>query len=73
MQIWMGEQLIGRADAVFNISALNPRYKQYRKQLHTGFNARATRTYLPLIDQEISTLLTGLATTPGDFIVHSSR
>lgn len=69
----MGTKLIGRELNVFSISSLNPRFRSYRKQLHSGLNSRATQTYVPLINQETRVLLTRLASTPEDFIPHIKR
>ena len=69
----MGKELVGRKLAVFNISSLNPRFKKYRKQLHSGLNSRATQTYVPLVLQETRVFLSGLASTPEDFISHIRR
>lgn len=69
----MGQELAGRALNVFNISSVNPRHKQYRKQLHSGLSTRATLTYLPLIEQETRTFLSELSATPENFIRHIRR
>jgi hypothetical protein len=67
------EGLGDRQNSVFNISSLNPRFRKYRKQLHSGLNSRATQTYFPLINQERLVFLNGLATAPQDFISHTRR
>jgi hypothetical protein len=72
--LWMQSEGLGdRQNSVFNISSLNPRFRQYRKQLHSGLNSRATQTYFPLINQERLVFLNGLATAPQDFISHTRR
>jgi len=72
--LWMQSEALGdRQNAVFNMSSLDPRFRQYRKQLHSGLNSRATQTYLPLIEQERQNFLNGLATAPLNFISHTRR
>jgi cytochrome P450 len=67
------ESLAARQNAVFNMSSLNPRFKKYRKQLHSGLNSRTTQTYMPLINQETQNFLRRLASAPEDFISHVRR
>ncbi|KIM82350.1 hypothetical protein PILCRDRAFT_8150 [Piloderma croceum F 1598] len=72
--VWMvSEGLAARHSAIFNISSLNPRFKQCRKQLNSGLGGSATRGHIPLIEQESQTFLTALATTPEKFISHTRR
>ena len=67
------KDLAARHKAVFNVSSLDPRFKQYRKQLNSGLNVRATQSHMPLIEQELRTYLTALATSPEKFISHTKR
>ncbi|PFH49414.1 hypothetical protein AMATHDRAFT_63274 [Amanita thiersii Skay4041] len=69
-QVWMYKELVGRKLAVFNISSQHPRFKIYRKLLHSGLNPRAVQTYHNLIQEEARKLLRALAKAPEDFIVH---
>jgi len=72
--VWMlSKDLASRHMAVFNVSSLSPRFKQYRKQLNSGLNVRATQSHMPLIEQELRTYLTALATSPEKFISHTKR
>ncbi|KAF8637282.1 hypothetical protein AX17_002921 [Amanita inopinata Kibby_2008] len=72
-QAWMYKELIGRKLAVFNISSQHPRFKVYRRLLHSGLNARAIQTYHALIQEETDKLLSNLAEAPQDFIAHLRR
>lgn len=72
-QAWMLKEVIGRKWAVFNISSQQPRFKMYRKVLHTGLNSRAVRGYYPLFKQEARALLGRLQETPERFIEHVRR
>ncbi|KAF8637288.1 hypothetical protein AX17_002927 [Amanita inopinata Kibby_2008] len=69
-RLWMYGELVGRKLAVFNISSQNPRFRIYRKLLHSGLNARAIEGYHGLIQEEAEKLLERLVQTPEDFIAH---
>ena len=69
----MGIKLVDREMSVFNISSQHSRFRSYRKQLHSGLNSQATQSYIPLINQETRIFLTGLASTPENFISHIRR
>ncbi|KAG6853550.1 hypothetical protein C0991_003342 [Blastosporella zonata] len=57
----MFNDVCGRGKAIFNISSLDQRHKQYRRLLNTGLNARATQQYWPLLQSELDILLNGNA------------
>lgn len=61
-----------RAD-VFAMSTQNPRFKIYRRVLHTGLNPRAVRDYNPIQMQETHTLLKSLLQSPEHFFAHVRR
>lgn len=69
-QAWMYKELVGRKLAVFNIVSDHPRFRVYRRLLHSGLNARAIKSYHDLLDDETQKLLGRLARTPDDFIAH---
>lgn len=70
MDRYMYLELVNRKLAVFNISSENPRFKEYRKVLNSGLNARATTTYTPILEDATHKLLQSLHSTPSDFISH---
>ncbi|PFH49401.1 hypothetical protein AMATHDRAFT_147734 [Amanita thiersii Skay4041] len=65
---WMYGELVGRKLAVFNVSPQHPRFKMYRKLLHTGLSAKAIRTHHSLIQDESQKLLSSLADAKGSFV-----
>lgn len=69
----MGIELLGRKLNVPNISSFHPRFKIYRKLLHSGLSSRATQTYLPLITEETHVFLSNLASSPEKFVSHIRR
>ncbi|KZT01116.1 cytochrome P450 [Laetiporus sulphureus 93-53] len=71
--MWMYKELAGRKLAVFNISVNHPRFKKYRKLLQAGLNPRAIQSYRPIQEEEMHTLLRGLAKSPENFISHIRR
>lgn len=70
MDRWMYLELVSRKLAVFNISTRNPRFKEYRRILNTGLNARATKSYHIILEEERSRLLRALTAAPADLITH---
>lgn len=68
----MGE-LAGRSPSVFMIPFQNPRFKVYRRMLHSGLNPRAIQDYKPIQLQETRTLLNSLHQAPEDFVAHIRR
>ncbi|KAF6762745.1 cytochrome P450 [Ephemerocybe angulata] len=70
---WMYNVICDRGRAIFNISSSNPRHKQYRKTLQSGLGLRATREYLPLIQQESLRLALGLIQSPEQLVTHVQR
>ncbi|TEB35419.1 cytochrome P450 [Coprinellus micaceus] len=70
---WMYNVICGRGKAIFNISSGDPRHKQYRRILQKGLGMRATRDYLPLIQQESARLAAGLLQNPGELTTHVQR
>lgn len=65
--------LVDRGLSVFSISYLHPRFKIYRKLLHSGLNPRAVQTYRPIQEQETRTFLRGLLDSPESFVSHIRR
>lgn len=70
---WMYNKICDRGKAVFMISSLNERHKQYRKLLQVGLGARPTKEFWPLLQQEVTQLLEGLVSTPEEFEHHVRR
>jgi cytochrome P450 len=70
---WMMGALAGRNLSVFAIASQHPRFKMYRKVLHSGLNPRAVQDYKPILLQETRTLLNSLLQAPEDFIAHIRR
>ncbi|EEC00014.1 hypothetical protein MPER_00148, partial [Moniliophthora perniciosa FA553] len=48
----------------------HPRFKAYRRMMHSGLSPRAVRDYEPLQIQEVNTLLLNLVRTPEKFRSH---
>lgn len=69
----MFHDLCGRYNAVFNVSSLDDRHKQYRRLLVKGLGAQALPGYIPLFESELSTLLDGLKASPSNLIEHIRR
>ncbi|KAI0026465.1 cytochrome P450 [Vararia minispora EC-137] len=71
--MWIYKELIGRKLAVFNISASHPRFKVYRKLLHTALDTQAVRKLCLLQERETKRLLRSLHGRPDAFITHFRR
>ncbi|KAH8112914.1 cytochrome P450 [Phellopilus nigrolimitatus] len=67
---WMLFKLCGREQTVFNINASNPRHKMYRRMLHAGLNASATRGYWPLMQKETKSMIEGFLEEPALYEGH---
>jgi hypothetical protein len=70
---WMLGVLAGREMAVFTVSSRHPRFKKYRRLLHSALNPRAVGEYRAIQMQETKTLLKGLIQTPENFVKHIKR
>ncbi|KAF8897940.1 cytochrome P450 [Infundibulicybe gibba] len=66
-------ELGGRKHSVFQMSYGDPRFKVYRRLLHSGLNPRVTHTYRPIQYQETRVFLRGLFDSPADFVQHIRR
>ncbi|KAG7099150.1 hypothetical protein E1B28_001021 [Marasmius oreades] len=62
-----------RSLSVFSMSLHHPRFRVYRKMMHSGLGPRAVQSYHPLQIQETNILLKALADTPKEFIPHLRR
>ncbi|KAF8231177.1 cytochrome P450 [Tricholoma matsutake] len=67
---WMFHEICDRKKSVFNISSSDARHSQYRRLMHTGLSARATREYWPLLQSEAVKLLDGLFSSPDKYENH---
>ncbi|KIJ10316.1 hypothetical protein PAXINDRAFT_172185 [Paxillus involutus ATCC 200175] len=70
---WMYKELVNRKMAVFNISSQHPRFKVYRRLLHSGLNSRAVGNYHEILDDERDILIRNLKSKPDDFMAHLRR
>jgi cytochrome P450 len=70
---YMSHQVCGRSKTVFNITSRDPRFKVYRKLLQQGLGLRSTKTYWPTLQEELETLLNGLAESPQQYVQHVRR
>lgn len=70
---WMYNVICGRGNAIFNISASNPRHKAYRRLLSQGLGTRGTKLAWPILQNEVDTLLDGLSNAPDDWEQHLLR
>ncbi|KAI5120525.1 hypothetical protein M0805_004533 [Coniferiporia weirii] len=61
---WMYFRLCAREQTVFNIPATAPRHRIYRRMLHTGLSASATKGYWPLLQKETQAMVEGLVEKP---------
>ena len=66
-------ELIGRKLAVFNISSQTPRFRAYRRLLHSSLNPRVITEYQELQTREMHVLLRNLAAEPERFVAHFRR
>ncbi|KAF9057017.1 cytochrome P450, partial [Panaeolus papilionaceus] len=64
---WMYNVICGRGNAIFNISASNPRHKAYRRLLSQGLGTKGTKLAWPILQNEVDTLLGGLSSAPDDW------
>jgi cytochrome P450 len=67
---WMFQEICDRKKAIFNISSTDARHRQYRKFMHAGLNAHASRDYWPLLQSEVGKLLDGLFSSPDKYEQH---
>ncbi|KAJ6582360.1 cytochrome P450 [Mycena capillaripes] len=70
---WMYHVICGRALTLFNISALHPRHKIYRRILHSGLSAQGVPEYSHILEDEADILIQGLRETPMQFEKHLRR
>jgi hypothetical protein len=66
-------ELENRKLALLNISSQHPRFKVYRRLIHTSMNPRAVERYNVILDEERHILLRALATEPEAFLRHIRR
>ncbi|KAF8908373.1 cytochrome P450 [Mucidula mucida] len=71
--VWVMGALAGRQNSAFHISYDHPRFRSYRKMLHSGLNARAIDSYRPIQEAELRSLMQNLSQTPDKFISHLRR
>ncbi|KAK7029429.1 hypothetical protein VNI00_014683 [Paramarasmius palmivorus] len=67
------EKVLKRHHGVFRLPFDHPRFRTYRRMMHSGLSPRAVQGYQPLQIQEVNILLRGLADNPKDFIPHLRR
>ncbi|KAF8874362.1 cytochrome P450 [Infundibulicybe gibba] len=70
---WMAGELAERKHTMFQLPYGDPRFKIYRRLLHSGLNPRATHTYQPIQYQETRVLLKELLNNPSEFAQHIRR
>lgn len=58
---------------MFRMRVNHPRFRAYRKMMHSGIGPRAVQEYRPLQLQERNVLLQSLVNSPEDFISHLRR
>jgi hypothetical protein len=66
-------RLAGRALSVFWVSSSHPRFKKYRKLLHSGLNPRAVESYYDVLKQQSVHLMRDLVIAPGAFASHIDK
>ncbi|KAI3620918.1 cytochrome p450 [Moniliophthora roreri] len=67
------DKVVKRNQGVFRIPFNHPRFRIYRKMMHSGLSPRAVQGYQPLQTREVNILLRSLADAPKDFIPHLRR
>ncbi|KAK1231955.1 hypothetical protein PQX77_004926, partial [Marasmius sp. AFHP31] len=67
------DKVLKRDYSVFRMSYLSPRFRRYRKMMHSGLSPRAVQDYRTIQIRETNILLKGLAQTPKEFIPHLRR
>lgn len=70
---YMSHVVCGRSKTAFNVSSQDPRHKSYRKLLQQGLGSKSTKTYWHILQEELDTLLGGLANSPQKYIQHVRR
>ncbi|KAF9000229.1 cytochrome P450 [Cyathus striatus] len=69
----MTGELAGRKQTMFHMSFFSPKFKTYRKLLHSALNPRAVKEYESILHQETRTLLNNLLSAPEKFHFHIRR
>ncbi|KAI0058112.1 cytochrome P450 [Artomyces pyxidatus] len=69
----MKYEIASRALSVFTITSSHPRFRRYRRILHTGLSQAATQSYNALLEDEVRTLARGLRDSPSDLVKHVRR
>ncbi|KAL0070250.1 hypothetical protein AAF712_002742 [Marasmius tenuissimus] len=67
------DKVLKRNYSVFRMSYLSPRFRLYRRMMHSGLSPRAVQDYRPIQTRETNILLKGLAETPKEFVPHLRR
>ncbi|KXN87802.1 O-methylsterigmatocystin oxidoreductase [Leucoagaricus sp. SymC.cos] len=70
---YMSQTICGRSKTVFNISSQDPHHKIYRRLVQHGLGTRGTKTYSPILQEELANLLDNLVISPQDFVQHVRR
>lgn len=67
------DDLVGRKHSMFALSFTSPRFRTYRKLLHSGLGPKATMSYHPIQVQETRSFLRSLLERPDAFRAHIRR
>lgn len=70
---YMSHTVCGRSKTVFNISSQDPHHKIYRRLIQQGTGSKSTKTYWPILQEELGKLLEGLSDTPENYVQHVRR
>jgi cytochrome P450 len=70
---WMFGVICGRANAVFNISAIHPRHRIYRRLLQRGLNKDAVKQYFPILEKEVDVMISCFRDAPAEWGKHLRR
>lgn len=70
-KLWMYKVLAGRENSMIMMSSANPRFKIYRKLLHTAINPKTIQTeYHFLMERESEKFMNALYRRPDEYVSH---
>lgn len=70
---WMYNVICARGQAVFNVSASDPRHRVYRRLLQTGLSRKVAETGWETMCKEANVLVQSLGSTPRLWTQHVRR
>lgn len=72
-EMYMSHTVCGRSKTAFNISSQDPRHRTYRRLIQQGLGSKSTKTYWPILQDELAKLQEGLSQAPENYVQHIRR